>query len=353
MEKQQYSLPDIDWLLSFPKEEIMKYWLDHQLLDSPGLMMHIILSRMLVFQMAKVLPKEVDFDIDTALSLTTVYHATRQAADNGKAGKHSDSEVNEFMKNNWDMDYALREAIGHWLNEGIVQWIQHYRINPTTRNVYFPHESLEKNGQINWTETIPMLTSWLIPWAITKTSKRFQDLRDRRSGEIGKLELPYWKEKLNKWEKISLPRPIVNMALQDTEMAYKNENEIIVWIQDGTVTNEIMGKWILNWYEEWANRVFSEYERITGIDNFYTFLEKWIDMIENDDKIKKEAIKNAFEKMLWRNLTEDEFIPYIEGFDLLLKRIWWLKTEGTRELFRWKVRRNMENIERVIESISK
>jgi hypothetical protein len=41
--------------------------------------------------------------------------------------------------------------------------IRHYLINPAYRESgYFPHETLQKNGQINWTEAIPMLTSWLI-----------------------------------------------------------------------------------------------------------------------------------------------------------------------------------------------
>ena len=61
--------------------------------------MHILLGRIVVFQMAKALPKDSDFDIDTAMSLTTEYHATRQSADYGKSGKHSDPKVNEFMQN--------------------------------------------------------------------------------------------------------------------------------------------------------------------------------------------------------------------------------------------------------------
>lgn len=48
--------------------------------------------------------------------------------------------------------------------------------------------------------------------------------------------------------------------------------------------------------------------------------------------------------MLGRPLTADEFIPYIEGIDLLWKRIAGLKSELTREVFRGKVRRNMEQI---------
>ena len=99
MDQQQYSLPELGRLLSFPTKEIMGYGLDHSLIESPGLLMHIVLGRILVFQLAKNLPKDIDFDIDTAMSLTTVYHATRQSADDGKAGRHIDPKVNEFMQN--------------------------------------------------------------------------------------------------------------------------------------------------------------------------------------------------------------------------------------------------------------
>lgn len=75
--------------------------------------MHIILGRILVFQMAKALPSGTEFDIDTALSLTTVYHATRQAADLGRLGKHTNPEVNKFMEGRLDMDYALDQAKKH------------------------------------------------------------------------------------------------------------------------------------------------------------------------------------------------------------------------------------------------
>ncbi len=72
-----------------------------------------MLCRVLVFQMAKALPKSIDFDMDTALSLTTIYHATRQAADYGRLGRHSDPLVNELMKTRGEMDYALNQAIEH------------------------------------------------------------------------------------------------------------------------------------------------------------------------------------------------------------------------------------------------
>ena len=91
------------------------------------------------------------------------------------------------------MDYALQQAREHGLSPSVLQGIQHYLINPSSRESgYFPHETLSPNGKMNWTEAIPMLTSWLIAGAITHTDKRFKDLRDRRSEEIGKLELPYW-----------------------------------------------------------------------------------------------------------------------------------------------------------------
>jgi hypothetical protein len=110
MNTKEYSLPPIHGILSFPSEEIMRYGLDHNLLNSPGLPMHIMLGRITVDALAKRLPKNVEFDIDTARSLTTVYHATRQAADYGKAGAHPDQEVNEFMKTHGDMEYAVMQA---------------------------------------------------------------------------------------------------------------------------------------------------------------------------------------------------------------------------------------------------
>ena len=72
-----------------------------------------------------------------------------------------------------------------------------------------------------------MLTSWLIAGAMTQTSKRFQDLRDRRSEEIGVIELQYWKHKIENGEKIDLPAPIVKTALADISMNYVDEVSII------------------------------------------------------------------------------------------------------------------------------
>lgn len=354
MDRQQYSLPEINWLLSFPTEEIMKYWLEHDLLDSPGLLMHIVLGRILVFQLAKWLPKDTEFDIDTALSLTTVYHATRQSADYGKAWKHPDANVNEFMKIHGDMEYALQQAETHWLNSLVVHGIRNYIINPQFReNGYFPHETLEKNGKINWTEALPMLTSWLVAGVITHTNKRFQDLRDRRSWEIGKLELPYWYEQIRSWKFVTLPEPIVAIALKESESEYKSEQDIIEGIRNQKVTNEIMGQWILDGYEEWANHIIVEYGKLTGIQDFYGFLEDWVDTLWWEQQEKKEKIKNAFEKMIGRKLAEDEFIPYIDGIDMLFRRIEWLKVEWTRALFQEKIRRNMENIERVTQMLEK
>ena len=141
----------------------MRYGLDHNLLDSPGLPMHIMLGRMIVDALASALPEGVEFDIDTARSLTTVYHATRQSADYGKAGKHPDSKVNEFMQTHGDMEYALMQAERNSLSPAIIKGIRDYVNNPAHReNGYFPHETLVKNSVINWTEALPMLTSWLV-----------------------------------------------------------------------------------------------------------------------------------------------------------------------------------------------
>ncbi len=354
MKKQQYSLPEISGLLSFPTEEVMRYGIKHDILNSSWLLAHIMLCRVLVFQMAKALPKSIDFDMDTALSLTTIYHATRQAADYGRLGRHSDPLVNELMKTRGEMDYALNQAIEHWFTVTITQWIRNYRVNPSSREAwYFPHESMVRNGTINWTEAISILTSWLVAWPITRASIRFQDLRDRRSGEIGKLELPFWQKKVSEWENITLPQPIIDTATQDKTMNYTSEADIVDGIQDGSVTNEIMWKWILDGYEEWANNVISEYCKIAKIDDFYKYLEHWVDAIGEFRSEKKMEIRKSFEKLIGRSLTQDEFIPYVEWLDLVFKRIWWLKVSNTKELYRKKFIRTMWNIKRTQSLLSK
>jgi hypothetical protein len=352
MQKLEYSLPPINGLLSFPTEEIMQYWLNENLLDSPGLLMHIILGRILVFQLAKALPKNIDFDLDTALSLTTIYHATRQNADYGKSGIHIDSQINEFMKFHGDMDYALLRAREKWLSSAVIKGISDYLITPKTReNWYFPHETLQKEGKINWTETIPMLTSWLVVGVITRIDKRFNDLRARRSAEIGKLELPYWKAKIDAGESISLPKPIVDIALKDEN--YTSEADIISWIGSWIITDAVMGKWILDGYEEWANEAIAEYSKLIWVDDFYAFLEKEMDTLWDAEVEKKAKIKQEFELMLGRPLKDWEFIPYIEGIDLLYKRIRWLKADSTRKVYREKIERSMRNISRVVEKLGK
>lgn len=119
-----------------------------------------------------------------------------------------------------------------------------------------------------------MLTSWIVAGVVTRTDKRFHDLRTRRSEEIGKLELPYWKNQLMMRNPIQLPQPIVQIALKDTEFRFQSARDIVEAIDNETVTNEIMGKWILDGYEEWANHVVEEYCKLAGIDDFYVFLEK-------------------------------------------------------------------------------
>jgi hypothetical protein len=354
MKKQHYSLPEINWLISFPTEEVMMFWIEHDILDSPWLLAHVMLCRALVFHMAKAISKNTYFDIDIALSLTTVYHATRQAADYGKLGKHHDPIVNEFMRTRWDMDYALNQAVEHWFSPAITYWVWNYRINPNSRESgYFPNESLMKEGNINWTEAIPMLTSWLVAWAITKVSIRFQDLRDRRSWEIGKLELPFWKNKILEWKKISLPKPITDIAIKDKTLHFKSEDDIIAWIQDWSVTNEILWKWILDWYEEWANMVIAEYCKICKINDFYKFLESGMDTIWDGRIDKKNDIKKSFERLLGRPITKDEFIPYVDWLDLVFNRIAWLKVDATRAIYQKKLIRIMSNIERVTTLLSK
>ena len=352
MQKLEYSLPPISGILSFPSEEIMQYALQHNLLDSSGLPMHILLGRMIVYQMGSHIPQWVEFDMDTSLSITTAYHATRQDADYGKAWKHPDSEVNEFMQTHSDMEYAVRQAQKMGLNPKISAGIRNYIINPANReNWYFPHETLQNEGKINWTEAIPMLTSWLVAWAITRTHTRFDDLRTRRSAEIGKLELPFWKSRIDKGEEIKLSNAIVDIATKESK--YHNESVIIEWIRSWEVTDSIIGKWILDGYEEWANNAISEYTNLTWIDDFYGFLERWIDTLWDSEPEKKSKIKTEFEKMLGRPLQEWEFIPYMEGIDLLFKRIRWLKVDSTRKVYREKIERSMRNISRVVENLGK
>lgn len=352
MNKKRYSLPDIDWLLSFPTDEVMRYGISHDILDSPGLLTHVMLCRVLVFQLAKALPKNIPFNIDTALSLTTVYHATRQAADYGKVWKHPDPLVNEFMKTRWDMDFALNQAVEHWFHPDIVHWVANYRINPNSREAgYFPHESLSRNNVVNWTESIPMLTSWLVAGTITKTSIRFQDLRDRRSEEIGKLELPFWQKKIMDWEEVHLPEPIVAIATRESD--YPDEDSIILWIKNGAINNAIMWKWILDWYEEWANMIIAEYCKLAGIDDFYKYLEDWVDVVGDARPWIKREIRTAFESLIGRPLGKNEFIPYVEWIDLVFKRIQWIKVASTRDLYHKKLTRIMSSAERTVWFLSK
>lgn len=352
MQKIEYSLPPINWLLSFPTEEIMQYGLDHHILDSPGLSMHILLCRIAVHHMWRMLPEWTEFDMDIALSLTTLYHATRQDADYGKAGKHSDKEVNKFMETHGDMEYALMQAEKKWLSIAIIQGIKHFIINPEFRESgYFPHETLQKDGKINWTEAIPMLTSWLIAGVLTHTDNRFDDLRTRRSSEIGKTELSFWKKKLDIHQEISLPKPIIDIACKNEDC--KNESAIIAWIRSWEITDVIMGKWILDGYEDWANSAIIQYSNSVWTDDFYDFLERWIDTLWDSEPEKKSKIKTEFEKMLGRPLQEWEFIPYMEGIDFLFKRMRGLKTKETQEYYKIRVERLMRNIERVIERLAK
>jgi len=78
-------------------------------------MMHVILSRIVTLSMIKKM-KENDsqsaIDENIAMALNTVYHATRQKADFGREGKKSE-EVNAFMQDHDDIDFALKQAIEH------------------------------------------------------------------------------------------------------------------------------------------------------------------------------------------------------------------------------------------------
>jgi hypothetical protein len=81
-------------------------------------------------------------DENIAIALNTIYHATRQKADFGREGKKSE-EINAFMQDHDDMDFALKQAIEHRcgdkkFDERIIKGIKDYRRNPRTRTSYFP-----------------------------------------------------------------------------------------------------------------------------------------------------------------------------------------------------------------------
>lgn len=340
----KYSLPDFYWF-SFPTKDIINFWLEHNLVDSPWLLMHTFLCRILTLYLSKNLPNDIEIDLDLALSLTTIYHFSRQEADYWKIWKSKDEETNKFMEQNSDIDYAIFEAMKYWFDESIIEWTKHFIINPKTRENYFPNETLETNWNINWTRAIPMLASWLTTWSIINTKKRFDDLKNRRSWEIWKLELDNIKEKLNSWINIWIPKQILDVAIRENNFDVKSENELLDLIKSWEITNEIMWLWILLWYEEYANKIINEYCKLCGIDDFYSFLTEWLCLVKDEEE--KNKIKLEFEKYLNRPLQEDEIIPYLPWIELVFKRLSFLKIKEFREKYKNRIIKILKNLESI------
>lgn len=335
-----------------PKQDIINFWLEHSLTDSPWLLMHIFLSRILIITLSEKIPKNVDFDLDTAMNLATVYHSSRQEADYWKMWISKNQETNKFMQDNWDMDYALEEVKKSNFDSKIVNWIQNYIITPKNRVKYFPHDSLEKDWEMNITESIAMLASWLIAWVITNTDKRFDDLIERRNWEIWKLELDYIKNEIkysNENEDL-ISQSIFEIASKDNRFNIKTKKDIIKLIKESKINNEIIWEWILNWYKDYANKIIQKYCEITWVKDFYWNLKDSIDII--DDKNYKEKIKKTYEKFLWRELKQDEMIPYIPWVELAFKRLALLKTKETKDIYKKRIEKILEESEKVIRHLS-
>jgi len=86
MDKNRYSLkPIADDKLPLPTEELMQYGIENDVLESPGLMMHVVLSRIVTLAMIKKIQEHGEpIREDVAMVLNTAYHATRQKADFGR-----------------------------------------------------------------------------------------------------------------------------------------------------------------------------------------------------------------------------------------------------------------------------
>lgn len=331
---------------------MMKFWLEHNLIESPWLLMHTFLCRIITLFLCKKLEENsnVKLDIDLALSLATIYHFTRQEADYWKSWNSKDNNINIFMKNHWDMEFAIERAKEYWLNNDIINWIGSYIINPSERKSYFPNESLENNWNIDWNKSIPMISSWLVAWAISNTTNRFQDLKNRRSWEIWKLELDFINSNLLVNNNIQIAQSILEKAM-DSDLKIENNQELINLIKKWLISNELIWIWILNWYEKWTNKVINMYCEICGIDDFYVFLKKWLNTVNN--KNNEKIIDEEFEKFLWRKLESYEFIPHLQWIELVFKRISKLKLEKNSNNYKRKISHILTNINQVVRRIKK
>lgn len=352
MDKSRYTLaPIAENRLPLPTEELMQYGIDNDVLDSPWLMMHVILSRIVTLSMIKKM-KEGNhgntIDENVAMALNTVYHATRQRADFGREGKKSE-EINAFMQDHDDMDFALKQAIEHrWgdkkFDEGMIKGIKDYRRNPRTRTWYFPQETLEKDWIIDRTETIPLLTSRLIAWPICSVEDRFLDLRTRRSEEIWKPELDYIIEQLQAKKDIRIAEPLLETAKQDTELAIHNEEDLKNLIVSWKIDSKKMWVWMLDGYEERCKKAIAQFCEICHIDNFHARLKSDVQVVKDETKVA--SMEDKFKTYLWRDLKSDEFIPHLPGIDIIYKRISRIKAEmqAIQKINKWSAGQLMDNL---------
>lgn len=329
MQEQHFSLTTISDFLSLPWQRLMDHALKNRLTESPWLLLHSLLCRIVAYALAKNLPEKL-VNIDVLLSLGLVSHSTRVIADEGLKGVHINPNINQYMKTHSTLDFAYQDGIIESFPWEIQEWILHFINNPRTRVGYFPHETIvNRKGEINWTEALYQISSWSIAGGITTLDKRFDDLRNRRSEEIWKLELDYIKEKIWTWENYRIPEPILNAAAQS--LWYMVTSESLKSLIQGNiwVDNKKMWEWILNSYQVWANSVRKKYCELIWVADFDIFLRQQIDTVK--DSHVHEKIKNSFEWAIWRKLRDDEFFPTIPGMDLIYKRIWAMKVESTQE----------------------
>jgi hypothetical protein len=345
MEKQQYSLPPIADFLSLPWQKLMDHALKNRLMDSPWLLLHSLLCRIITYTLAKQLPSE-KVDVDTLLSLGLVSHSTRLIAEEGIQWIHPDPAMNEYMQNHSNIDFAYQDAISEWFSSEIIEWIQHFTGNPRTRMGYFPHETMMNGGAINWTEALYQIASWSIAWWITTLDMRFDDLRARRSIDIWKLELDYIKEQIRMEGAYIVPEPIVRAAWISLGQDITSDTlKDMIQEEWSIIDDKKLWEWMLNSYEEWADMVRKKYCEMVWVDDFDVFLREQMDAVSDPEM--KLKIHSSFESAIWRKLRDDEFFPAMPGIDLIYKRIWAMKMEWTKERARKNVERLMMNIDRV------
>ncbi len=348
MNRLGYSLPPIADFLSLPWQRLIDHALKNRLMESSWLPLHILLCRIIAYALAKNLPPEM-VDIETLLSLGVVSHTTRVIADEWLLWRNRDPKINEYMQTHSNLDFARDDATQEWFPLWIIEWIHNFSVNPKTRSGYFPHETMIKNWEINWTDALYQITSWSVAGAITTLHNRFDDLRARRSAEMWKLELDHMKEQIQNNSLYRVPSSILESASQDLGISITNSEFInMVKSENSVIDNKKLGEWILNGYEAWADMVRKKYCEIVWVDNFDVFLREQMDTVS--DPGMKLQIQDSFESAIWRKPRGDEFFPAMPGIDLIYKRIWAMKVEWTKERAKIKMERLMANIDRVARS---